>query len=201
MALLYQNILSYKNTKVNNTANTSVTYRISAEDTSGNRKETSDYAYRVKAAPPAVRDVAVTRVTPSPAEVSVGENVTITVIVKNNSSVAETFNVTTYCDTARIDTQTITDLAAGANKTLTFAWDTTGVDAGGYTIRAAATLSGDTNTANNALNANETVTVKGVSPPTMPWMWLGIGVAMAVVAVVIIITIIVAAYMLTRKKP
>jgi len=94
-------------------------------------------------------DVAVTSVTPSPTEVTIGEPVTITVVVKNNGSVAETFNVTAYYNTTEIATQTVTNLAAGANKTLTFTWDTTGVAVGNYTIKAVAILAGDINTANN----------------------------------------------------
>lgn len=143
----------------------------------------------------AAHDAAVTSVAFSPAEVTVGESVTITVIVENSGSVAETLNVTAYYDTARIDTQTVANLTAGANKTLTLQWDTTGVDAGDYAIKAVATLSGDTNTANDALDADETVTVKGVPPSTFPWMW--IGVVMVVVAVVIIIA---GAHLLTRKR-
>jgi xylan 1,4-beta-xylosidase len=170
---------------------------LNATDFSTTEEMESPSVHLIRLEAQAVRDVAVMSVTPSPTEATIGENVTITVVVENNSSVAETFDVSAYYDTAEIDTQTVTDLAAGAGKTLTFAWDTSGIDAGGYTIKAVATLTGDSNTANNALNADETVTVKEVPPPTIPWMWIVIG--MAVVMVVSVVTI--AACMLTRRKP
>jgi len=99
----------------------------------------------------AIHDVAVISVTPSPTEVNVGESVNITVVVMSNGSVAETFNVTVSYDGTDIDTQTVTDLAAGAQRTLNFTWDTTGVALGNYTIEAVAeTVTGETYTANNA---------------------------------------------------
>jgi glucuronoarabinoxylan endo-1,4-beta-xylanase len=143
-----------------------------------------------------VHDLAVISVTPDPTEATIGENVTITVIVENNGSVAETFNVTVYYNATAIDTQPVTYLAAGSNKTLTFTWNTTSVEAGDYTIKAVAdTVTGETNTANNELTANETVTVREQRVVDLiPWLWIGVGVVVAVI-------IIAAAYMLTRKKP
>lgn len=44
------------------------------------------------------------------------------VTVKNEGDFAETFNVTAYCNNTAIGTQNVTDLAPGANRTLTFSW-------------------------------------------------------------------------------
>jgi hypothetical protein len=112
------------------------------------------------------------------------------VVVNNNGSVAETFDVTAYYNTTAIDTQTVTDLAAGSNKTLTFTWNTTDVDAGNYIIKAVATLAGDTNPANDALTAHDQVKVKEAE--AFPWLWIIVG--------VVVVIIIAAVYMLTRKK-
>jgi hypothetical protein len=109
----------------------------------------------------AVRDVAVVSVTPSLTQVGIGEPVNITVMVKNDGSVTETFDVTTYYENAAgnytIGIKTVNNLAPGDIETLIFTWDTSGIAGGNYTIRAVAeTVSGETNTANNE------ITVKGI---------------------------------------
>jgi hypothetical protein len=63
----------------------------------------------------------------------------------------ETFNVTAYTNTTAIETQTITNLPAGATQTLTFTWNTSGFAEGNYTISAIAdTVPGETDTADNS---------------------------------------------------
>jgi parallel beta-helix repeat protein len=142
---------------------------------------------------PLQHDVAVLSVTPSPTEVTIGESVTITVVVKNNGSYTESFNVTAYANTTAIGMQTVTNLAAGANQTLTFTWDTKGVAAGSYTIKADAPLAGDISPGDNEYIDGQ---VK-LETPTVSWLWLWI-----VIGVVIVIIIVAAvAYMLTRRKP
>jgi chitodextrinase/predicted thioesterase len=146
---------------------------------------------QVKVTP--IIDVGVISVTPSPTEVTVGENVAITVVVKNNGSAAETFNVTAYYDTTAIGMQTVTNLLAGSNTTLTFTWDTAGVAAGSYTIKAVAPLAGDISPGDNVLADGQVkVSAKSVTPT---WLWI------TIIAVVVVIIIVAAAYMLTRRKP
>lgn len=67
-----------------------------------------------------IHDVAVISVTPLSTEVTIGENVTISVDVKNEGTVAETFTVTVYSNNTTIDTQTVTSLAADSSETLEF---------------------------------------------------------------------------------
>jgi outer membrane protein assembly factor BamB len=75
----------------------------------------------------------------------------VTVVVENQGTRAETFNVTTYASTIEIGKQEIT-LAAGANTTLEFNWSLTSVAEGTYTIRAEAdVLYGEIDTADNTL--------------------------------------------------
>jgi len=87
----------------------------------------------------AVHDIAITSVTATPTSVFVGQNMTIKTTVWNFGIVTETFNVTAYYDENVIETRNIT-LADGASNTLTFAWNTTGVAFGTYTIKANTTL-------------------------------------------------------------
>jgi len=144
----------------------------------------------------AVHDVAVTGVTPSPTEVTVGETVNITVVVENNGTAVETFNVTAYYDTTEIDTQTVTDLAAEDTETLTFTWNTTGVAADNYTITATVTtvIPGETNFANNEKIDGQVKLKEKPVGPEIPWLWIIIG-------VVVVVVVIIVAYMLTRRKP
>jgi len=101
--------------------------------------EDNTYIYRkVKVKP--LRDVAVIGVTPSVTEVDVGQVVNITVTVRNNGTITEGFDVTLYYDNTIIGTQTVTGLGSGTEKTLKFSWDTTGVPAGEYEIRAVASV-------------------------------------------------------------
>jgi KaiC/GvpD/RAD55 family RecA-like ATPase len=98
----------------------------------------------------AIRDIAVISVTASPTTVTTGQNVNISVVVKNEGLVSETFNVTSYCNNTVIGTQTLANLDAGANRTLLFVWNTTGVSMDNYVIKAVASnVTGETDTDDN----------------------------------------------------
>ena len=88
-------------------------------------------------------DIAVTNVAFFPHVVIIGELVSVNVTVENTGDFDETFNVTVYYDEEKIDIAMGETLAVGANTTLTFTWDTTGVDVGRYTISAVAILAGE----------------------------------------------------------
>jgi len=97
-----------------------------------------------------VHDIAVTNVTPSPASVPLGENMSINVTVENQGEATETFSVTAYANTTEIGTLEVTDLGAGTQTTLSFIWDTTGVPPGNYRISAQASIvPGETERADN----------------------------------------------------
>jgi len=72
-------------------------------------------------------DVAIANVTSYPNAVYAGRIVNITVVAANEGTVAETFNITVYYNLTTIETQTVYDLAPGANITVTFRWNTTGL--------------------------------------------------------------------------
>ena len=109
-------------------------------------------------------DISILSVTLSTSEAYPDEIVNITVTVRNNAniSVSETFNVTAKYDGTIIDTATVTDLAQGATETLTFHWDTAGVESGNYAICAeASTVPDELNTDNNSFT-DGTVSIEGV---------------------------------------
>jgi hypothetical protein len=109
-------------------------------------------------------DVAVVEVTPYPTKVGLGlnESVDITVVVANKGTENENFTVTVSYDSTVIETQNVTDLTPTTNRTLNFAWDTSNVTVGTYSINATAIFVPDTNTADNTLISDSKVYV--VSP-------------------------------------
>jgi len=101
--------------------------------------------------PPTIHDVAITNLSFSNNNPAQGDSVAITVVAQNNGTVAEsTFDVKVSNGTTLIGTQTVTNLAAGENKTLTFNWNTAGAPTGANTITANATsVPSETNLGNN----------------------------------------------------
>jgi len=83
-------------------------------------------------------------------EVRAGEKLNITVSVKNNGTIPETFNVTAYYGNSAVSTQNVIALSEGFSKPLAFEWNTEGVAEGNYTIWAEASrVDGETNWDNN----------------------------------------------------
>jgi hypothetical protein len=105
--------------------------------------------------PPPPADIAVINVVPSesqgyPTWTTYGIDINVTVLNNGtqtiNCTVAAYYNASTWYE---IGTQNVTDLAEGANTTLTFNWNLSGVAYGVYTIKANATLASDTYPDNN----------------------------------------------------
>jgi len=140
-----------------------------------------------------VHDVAVTGLTVSESRVTVGANVSIVVNVKNNGSVAETFDVTLSYDSTVIKIQTVSGLAAGDSKSLSFTWNTKDLVTQDYTMTAtASTVSGETQTSNNV----DSVVVSVVSPtPVIPMEML-----VGAIIVIAIVGAIAFFYMKRRSK-
>lgn len=85
-----------------------------------------------------------------------GELVNVTVVVRNEGTVNETFEVKVYYDQASpawlIESYNVTALDAGINQSLTFTWNTTDVIAGKHSLVAVASeVSGETDTTDNVL--------------------------------------------------
>jgi KaiC/GvpD/RAD55 family RecA-like ATPase/PKD repeat protein len=115
-----------------------------------------------------LRDLAVLDLIPSANIVYVGENINISVVVGNEGTSIETFDIILYYDNNTIGRQTVVDLEAGTETTLRFRWDTTPVKPNvNYTIRAeAAGISGEKDKTDNTY-VYGTIEVKSqsTSPP------------------------------------
>jgi hypothetical protein len=121
--------------------------------------------------PVPVHDVAVTNVT-APSPVTVNEAQTVTVTVANQGTLGETFQVS-LADSLGATVgppQTVTNLAAGGTQAVIFAWTPT--EAGTHTLTGtAATVSGETETADNVGTVSAVVnpapmTVTSITPNT-----------------------------------
>lgn len=81
-----------------------------------------------------------------------GWKLNITVTAKNLGNTNETFNVEVYYDSNLVGLSTVTSLPPEGEANVTITWDTTGVQAGNYTIKAVATqVPYEYNVTNNVL--------------------------------------------------
>jgi hypothetical protein len=143
-----------------------------------------------------VHDVAVTSITVSAETAEIGENITITVVVQNEGTETETFEVKVYRDATEIGAEDGISLDAGAQSTLTFIWDTTGLAAGDYVIKAMADeVAGETDDADNTKTYG-TVTLSTPSPEGLPTE-----IVIAGILVAIVILAVVSYVLLKRRKP
>jgi hypothetical protein len=98
---------------------------------------------------PLIRDVAVTDVTPSKTIVGEGYSMSISVIVENQGTYTETFDVTVFANETSIALETVA-LLRGSSTKIVFTWDTTGFAYGNYVISAVAdAVPGETDTTDN----------------------------------------------------
>jgi hypothetical protein len=113
-------------------------------------------------------DIAVVNVTPHPTLVVVGELVNVTVVVENQGTENETFDLTVYHDTTTVETRSSIVLEAGLNTSLTLTWNTTDVrdevyatnkKGKSYVINATATISLDEDPDDNTLVSTDWVKV------------------------------------------
>jgi hypothetical protein len=113
--------------------------------------------------PAPVHDVAVSGVT-VPTAVTVGQAQTVTVTVANQGTFSETFEVSLADNLGATvgSPQTVANLAAGGSQALSFAWTPTVT--GTHVLTAtAATVSGETDTADNTGSASSVVTAGGTT--------------------------------------
>jgi len=106
-------------------------------------------------------DVAILSVAASTYETYIGQLVNVTVVAGNEGDVAENFTVKVYHNGTQFQTFDVTNLAAGANITMVFAWNTNDVTAGNvYALKAEATaVPYETDLADNVLTGG-TVKIK-----------------------------------------
>ena len=115
-------------------------------------------------------NVTVLSIIPSPSTLNSGEQVQISVTVKNDarSDKPQTFNVTVYYGNQTVQgnllgEQTVSNLAPGSSSTLEFVWNTAGIPAGTtYTLKALATVLGESAPQDNTLVGGQ-VTIEKLS--------------------------------------
>lgn len=153
---------------------------------------------------PIVHDIAVVRVTPQQTLVEAGELFNVTVVVENQGTVPEKFDVEAYYDYnpnfpgyRRFGIETDVILSAGANKSLVFTWNTTGVPAGNRTVTAVATMElEEIETDDNELKSDQEVTVSELKEQPIP--------IELIIGVVVVIGVVIGVALLAlrlRKKP
>jgi hypothetical protein len=133
-----------------------------------------------------IHDVAVTGVIASPLTVVAGDMVSVNVTVVNKGNLTESFDVTLFCDSWVIQSQTVSGLVPGVVRTLVFEWDTRNVDAADHVLTAVAgTVAEEASTLNNSF-AYAAVTVNEAAPP-LPFGPIAL---MAVVVVLVVISVV-----------
>lgn len=111
-----------------------------------------------------LHDVAVIDVVSSAAQVFQGTVVSVNVTVENNGTEPETFAVRSYYDTAAIGTVSNVFLNPADTQILTFAWDTSTVTPGVYTLKGEADqVPNEVNAANN-VKVDGTVSIQTSQP-------------------------------------
>jgi PKD repeat protein len=107
---------------------------------------------------PGIHDVAILSVAAYPTNITSEQTVWIDVLVANEGTAYETFNVTVYCDDTLIG-KTVCWRNPGESYWIGFAWVTAGVAEGVYTVRAEASIvPGETDLADNVyVDGNVTV--------------------------------------------
>jgi PKD repeat protein len=142
-----------------------------------------------------VQDTAITEIILSEIKVTAGESVTVDVTVVNKGTATETFNVAVYYNNTLIETKTVSELAAGGNRTISFDWDTQGVEKGIYVIKAVAeSLPGETQNADNSRTSWVVIETEEEKETAVNiYLYTTIGLAIAIVAM--------AAYLLKMRKP
>jgi KaiC/GvpD/RAD55 family RecA-like ATPase/PKD repeat protein len=97
-------------------------------------------------------DLAIIDVIVSASEIYVGQTLNVSVVVRNEGTRYETFNVTLYYDGTAIGTKTVDSLQPETEATLKFSWNTTDVAPGiSYWIKAETNgIIGETDSADNS---------------------------------------------------
>jgi hypothetical protein len=141
-------------------------------------------------------DISITSFTISTSTAKAGDSVSITVGVKNNGDLNETFAVSTDYNGTLIRNETNISLEPGDSRTVDFAWNTANVNAGIYLVTARVSVAEDDFPGDNTRSGSITITAGGEGGGLLsnPFVFVGI-------AIVIIVIVAVAIYALRARKP
>ena len=124
-------------------------------DTSNNSATSTDAINIVNDV--ATADIGVKSVTVSKTSALIGDDIDVTVIIRNDGDAEADVTVALDHgdDTEELDSAEVSDLAAAGESTVTLSWDTDDAEAGEHSLRVLAETEGDDNSANDS----KTVTV------------------------------------------
>jgi len=145
-----------------------------------------------------LHDITVTGVTLSTTNAKIGDTISIDVAFKNNGDFNENFTITvkhnSTIGTGFTDipggTKAVTNLAPNASSTLNFSWDTTGVAAANYIVRAEATVANEAHQIDNTHDSDLIALAGGGSAglsSTLIYIAAGIVILIVVVVVVVVL--------------
>ena len=104
----------------------------------------------------------------------------------NKGTATETFNVAVYYNNTLLETKTVSELAAGGDRTMSFNWDTEGMEKGVYIIKAVAeSLPGETQNADNSRTSWVAIETEEKETPVNIYLYTTIGLAIAIVAMAV----------------
>lgn len=142
-----------------------------------------------------LHDVAVVNVLPSAYEALPCQTINVSVTVRNEGSVHETFDVSAFYDSTLIGTSTIRELAPKAEKTVVFKWYTCCMQPGNYTLSAeASVVPGEVDIEDNKF-VDGVVQIKALPPPPPPeyvmpkWLLAFLFVIAVLVGVILVILV------------
>lgn len=147
--------------------------------------------------PPTGRDIAVAEVHPYPTWVYENDTVNISIVVRNNGNMTETFSVDIYYNSVKIKRLSVANLPPQKNQTLIALWETSCIPTGSYIIKANATiLPGETNVQNNEF-VDGTVEITAAPIPLSPRIAL---ICLIIGLVILLVTILILTILFLARK-
>jgi hypothetical protein len=139
-------------------------------------------------------DIAVKSVEASIYNITVGDTISIAVIIENEGNIVEPFDVLVWANITLIKIIPVTDLASGDQKTLSLDWNTQNIAEGKYTIEAEADIiPGEMDTADNTLIMDNVIQVTAQHTTQFPTTLV-----ISAVAIIVLLAIII--FYFTRRK-
>jgi len=139
-------------------------------------------------------DIAVKSVEASIYNITVGDAISITVIIENEGNIVEPFDVLVWANITLVRIIPVTDLDSGDQKTLTLEWNTQNIAEGRYVIKAEAdTVPGEMDTDDNTLVMANFIHATAQSETHFPTTLV-----IAAVAIIVLLAIII--FYFTRRK-
>ena len=106
--------------------------------------------YILKRSQAPIHDLSITRISSTARDIYIGSTLNVTVTVKNEGTVYETFNITLYSNEDIIGIYEGVGLNPGAVKDIVFKWNTTGLIPANYLLKAkVSVVEGETDSSDN----------------------------------------------------